>query len=441
MKKVLILAYDFPPYVSVGGLRPYNWLKYLPDYGVQPIVVTRNWNNEYGSGLDYITASPSDVVEVNREEKGLVIRTPYHPNLSNRLLLKHGEQKYRLLRKMLTGWNEMAQYLWVTGTKKELYYAAEEYLEENPVDAIIATGDPFILFDFARKLGDKFNIPWIADYRDPWSASLNNNENQKTLDWNRKMEQRIVPSAYCVTTVSDPVKAILESNLPNQTIHILPNGFDPEVMEQSYSIAQGSEELTISLAGSIYGWHPWKIFMQVFERFLINNNAKVRLKFYGVNIASEMQEYVDGQSQILQQAVSFIPRLSNEELIPEMAKDNVLLLFNDYAIHGTKVFDYVGLKRKIILCFSEDAESLDLKTDNYHLDKDFDNGKQLQREMVEATQSGVIVKDQDHLYQTLLDLLKEFKEKGSIACNSVNVERYSRKIQVEQLANLIKTIH
>jgi len=28
-KKVLILAYDFPPYVSVGGMRPYNWYRYL----------------------------------------------------------------------------------------------------------------------------------------------------------------------------------------------------------------------------------------------------------------------------------------------------------------------------------------------------------------------------------------------------------------------------
>ncbi len=34
MKKLLILAYDFPPYVSVGGLRPYAWYRYLKEYGV-----------------------------------------------------------------------------------------------------------------------------------------------------------------------------------------------------------------------------------------------------------------------------------------------------------------------------------------------------------------------------------------------------------------------
>ena len=36
MKKVLIFAYDFPPYVSVGGLRPYSWYKYLKEYGIEP---------------------------------------------------------------------------------------------------------------------------------------------------------------------------------------------------------------------------------------------------------------------------------------------------------------------------------------------------------------------------------------------------------------------
>ena len=60
MKKVLILAYDFPPYVSVGGLRPYNWYKHLKEFGVEPIVVTRQWGNVHGNHLDYISAGESE---------------------------------------------------------------------------------------------------------------------------------------------------------------------------------------------------------------------------------------------------------------------------------------------------------------------------------------------------------------------------------------------
>ena len=39
MKKVLILAYDFPPYVSVGGLRPYSWYKYFHEFGLYSVFV------------------------------------------------------------------------------------------------------------------------------------------------------------------------------------------------------------------------------------------------------------------------------------------------------------------------------------------------------------------------------------------------------------------
>ena len=62
-KRVLILAYDFPPYVSVGGLRPYAWYKYLRECGVYPVVITRQWANRYGNALDYIAAGESDEVE------------------------------------------------------------------------------------------------------------------------------------------------------------------------------------------------------------------------------------------------------------------------------------------------------------------------------------------------------------------------------------------
>lgn len=54
MKKVLILAYDFPPYVSVGGMRPYNWYRYLKEFDVEPVVITRQWENKHGNQLDYI---------------------------------------------------------------------------------------------------------------------------------------------------------------------------------------------------------------------------------------------------------------------------------------------------------------------------------------------------------------------------------------------------
>ena len=171
MKKLLILAYDFPPYVSVGGLRPASWHKYFHEFGIYPIVVTRQWGNKYGSHLDYIAPSERNETIVEETETGTIIRTPYKPNLANRLMLQYGDHKYKYVRKFISAFYEFFQWIFFIGPKSRLYYGAKKYLRENKVDCIIATGEPFILFKYASKLSKKFNIPWVADYRDPWVQS------------------------------------------------------------------------------------------------------------------------------------------------------------------------------------------------------------------------------------------------------------------------------
>ena len=170
MKKLLILAYDFPPYVSVGGLRPYSWYKHLKEFGIYPVVVTRQWDNKFGNYLDYVAPTKTNKTEVEKTEYGTIIRTPYKPNLANKILLKYGGNKFRLIRKSISAFYELTQWFFYVGPKKQLLKEADNYLKNNKVDAIIATGDPFILFKYASKLSAKYNIPWIADYRDAWSG-------------------------------------------------------------------------------------------------------------------------------------------------------------------------------------------------------------------------------------------------------------------------------
>ncbi len=57
MTKVLIFAYDFPPYNSIGAQRPDSWWQYLPEFGYHPVIVTRHWDREIKDGIDYIRPS------------------------------------------------------------------------------------------------------------------------------------------------------------------------------------------------------------------------------------------------------------------------------------------------------------------------------------------------------------------------------------------------
>ena len=139
---------------------------------------------------------------IEETSKGTLIKTPFAPNFANRLMLKHGDSKYKFLRKLVTAYYELAQYLFLVGSKSLLYFAAERYLKHNRVDVIIATGSPFILFDYASKLSNKYNIPWIADYRDPWSQNIVIQQNFLFRNWHTYFEKKIVKTSSLIITVS-----------------------------------------------------------------------------------------------------------------------------------------------------------------------------------------------------------------------------------------------
>lgn len=438
MKKLLILAYDFPPYVSVGGLRPYSWYKYLKDSGVEPIVVTRNWTNEHGNAMDYISASPTKETVVEKTDWGTLIKTPYKPTLNNRLFLKYGESKYRLFRRLLTAYKEIMQFIYITGPKKNLYIAAKDYLKKNNVDAIIATGDPFVLFFYAKKLGAKYKIPWIADYRDPWSHDKGFQQNRFYYIWNKYLELRIVSKSKSILTVSDFVSSKLLEYFPKKTISIISNGYDSEIVERISNVPQSATQLTISFVGTIYEWHPWKSFISVFSEMVESQNLSIRLNMYGINISEEVLKYLSTFPPKTQESIHLSPRISNEELLNKLANENVMLLFNNYSFMGTKIFDYIGARRKIILCYQNDRGAEMLRKEFYSIEENEGFSKQLQADLISETSSGIVVENEEHLKRVLSELVIEFNQKGRIDCNSKGVENYSRKIQAKKLAEIIK---
>ncbi|MBP5412864.1 MAG: glycosyltransferase [Bacteroidales bacterium] len=436
MKKLLILAYDFPPYVSVGGLRPYAWYRYLKEYGVEPIVVTRQWGNKYGNELDYIAPGESKATIVEATDYGTIIRTPYKPNLANRIMLKYGRSKFALIRKMVTAWYEFWQFLFFVGPKSELYRGAKEYLKHNKVDAIIATGEPFVLFKYASALSRKFNIPWVADYRDPWSQ--NRNRSHYLRKWTILNEKKFLANAMYAITVSEFCKIQIVNNVQKQ-FYILPNGYNQDVIDEVSLIKQGNDKLRFAFVGTIYKWHPLESVLRCFSQFAeLANYTKFEVNFFGVNNAEELKIQLLVKFPNLVGMLNVYPRMENIELMKKLAMNNVMLLFNDYSIMGTKIYDYLGVKRKIILCYSDDEEALLLKEKYYPIKELEGLSTHLQEDLINETHSGIIVKDKNHLAKVLADLYDEFCRTGSIECDSINTAKYSRRAGVGQLAEIIQ---
>lgn len=440
MIRLLILAYDFPPYVSVGGLRPYSWFKYCHQFGIYPIVVTRQWANKAGNTLDYIMPGYSDTIDENKTVYGTTIRTPFKPNLANKILLKYGENKYRIIRKLVSIYYEFFQFLFPIGSKQKIFEAADDFLKQNKVDCIIATGDPFILFKYASKLSDKYSIPWIADYRDPWIQDLKV-KNKIYRSYFIYFEKKILKNVSKITTVSKFIQKQIEENVNNKQFEILLNGFDPEILTVTDKIVQTEGTLSIGFTGTIEAWDPVESFLSICNE-LINNRSdfKVELHCYGVNQIRIIKELVGKKYKKMENFIFFYPKMNNLKFAESIANHNVFLLFNSYSILGTKIFDFLAIKRKIILCFENDKEALKLKNQYFHLKEVETESNRLQADMIEKTNSGIVVKDSRHLKAVLLELNKELKENGFIACPSVGIEKYSRITQVERLAEIIKEV-
>ena len=368
---------------------------------------------------------------------GTIIRTPYKPNLANRLMLKYGKGKFSLLRKLITAWYEFMQFIFFVGPKSGVYCGAKKYLKTNKVDAIIATGEPFILFKYASSLSKKYGVPWLADYRDPWSQ--NKNRSKFSGRWNKYFEKKFTANTECVVTVSDFCKIQIETNV-HKSFHIISNGYNPDAINAVSDIKQGGDCLRFAFVGTIYSWHPYKSVILTFVEFIQKSNLdiKIELNFFGINRHEKIRQIA--RENNIEEYIHVYPRMDNACLLENLCKQNVMLLFNDYSIMGTKIYDYLGLKRNILLCYSDDEDAKLLKEKFYPIKEVEGLSTHLQEDLINQTHSGIVAKDKTHLEQILVDLYAEFVRMGSIECCSVDVDRFSRREGVRSLAEIIKNI-
>jgi len=243
-----------------------------------------------------------------------------------------------------------------------------------------------------------------------------------------------------ISTVSTFVEHQIRQQVPMGTFCIAPNGYDEELLESLHASEQNAEVFQMAFVGTIYDWHPLEIVLTAFHDWAVSNpQRKFELHFYGTNRNEEIRESTTKHFPSLKAVVKVHPKLSNQRLLERLSKHNALLLFNYYAFMGTKIYDYLALKRKIVFCFANDSGAQVLKEKYYSLETE-GTSETLQEDLIRATNSGVIVENAAQLQETMNDLYAEHLQAGRIACESRGIEAYSRILQVEKLAEALKRV-
>ena len=426
MRKVLIFAHDFPPLSSVGAMRPESWYRYFKEFKLFPIVITRNWDinaNEYST---YYSNTKIDNKVINTEH-GIVIKTKFRPNLRDRLITKN---KFRLMRKFLTLFHEIIKYKsFFADSTKDMYLEANNFLKHNHVDLIIATGEPWICFRYAKLLSEKYKIPWVCDYRDGWNTDVSMNQFSKItkaflLLTRGRIEKKIVKTAEFIS-VSDP--DILEKNVkflnfPREKFINPLNGYDEEKISKLTNIKQSSDIFKIGYAGTIYSFQKVELYLSGLMRFITKNNIsenELESLFIGLNYKSEQRNRVLNYEPKLSKFIKSTKRISHIETLKMLKKCNLLLVLCDdkHIALPAKIFEYFGLERKIIVV---------------------KNDRDVVENFIKKTSSGFLCNDVNDVVKYIQHAFEEFKLNKEVTSTTTNEQIYSRKNQAKLLADRIK---
>lgn len=427
MKRVLIITYYWPPSGGGGVMRWLKMSKYLPEFGWQPVIYTPE--NPDPSVID-----ESLEAEIHPETE--IIRTsiwePY--NLYRRLTGKKSEIKFKsgyISEASRGNWKEKLsvflrgnllipdpRVFWVRPSIKFL----RKYLANNPVDLIVTTGPPHSMHLIGAGLKKHFkNIPWLADFRDPWTQIdfYHRLKLTRLADaMHRKMEKKILKKADIVTTVSPYLKGTTEK-LAGRRVEVIYNGFDPA--DFNLEISPDHNNFTISHFGAFNrDRNPSFLWKALGELKLENSDFASVLK---IQLIGQTNETIitEIEEEGLLENLTVYNHKQHLEGLELLAKSQILLLpLNDApnvkGILPGKMYEYMALRRPILAIGPTDGDFA---------------------KIIHETRTGFVhsFNDQQGIKSTLLKLYTDFKVR-KLDVNSSGYERFSRKNLAREIINL-----
>jgi glycosyltransferase involved in cell wall biosynthesis len=426
LQRVLILAYDFSPYVSIGAQRPESWLRHFPDLGIDTTVVTRHWNDNTKTSIDYIRPSAKQAIETTElSNLARVVRVPFQPNFRDKIIIKYGLNRFVFFRRILSILFSVGKFfsLKIDDTAS-IYSAADEYLSKNKVDVIIATGEPFILFKHANKLSARHQIPWVADFRDCWSVSpMRSNGGIISRFVNkifRGIEQKVVSSASFITTPSPSYKYLLEKIHPGKDVEVVYNGYNADVFEEIGNVNADEDVFEIAYAGILYEHQQLEMFLDGLKLFLDKvDRSKVRVIFYGIAFYDDMTSRILNYDTSLNELIVITERFSYPEVMKKLKKADVLLLLSNEGANwlNAKVFDYIALERPVLLV---------------------KNDKGILRDILNRCETGFIASSSVEVSNHLQFICQNYFVERKAFPAPVNYDFFSRSNQAMIFVNLLK---
>ena len=433
MRRVLIITYYWPPSGGSGVQRWLKMSKYLPENGWQPVIYT-------AEDAEYPVEDKSLEKDVAPEAE--VIRRPIVEPYSfykKFLGIKKGEKvKTGFINegKRKSGWKEYlsvwlrgnffipdARCWWIKPSVRHL----SKYLKEHPVDVMISTGPPHSMHLIAKALHKKFNIPWVADFRDPWTE-IDYYDKLHLTHWadrkHHRLEHDVLTQADKVVTVAPDGARRLE-NLGAKDVVTIFNGFDRDGDTENVT---KTEKFVITYLGVLSKIQSpenlWTALGElVKEDYGFANTLKINM--IGQIDNSVVKSIEDND---LKQWVTFTPYVPHSEVAKIHRASTLLLLLlmpdSEPRAKGLltgKLFEYLASGRPILCVGPEDGDAA-------HIISECNAGET------------VSFNDKTKIKETIKNYYQRFKTSGLPDNINESIEKYSRKSLAAEYARLLEDI-
>lgn len=422
LPRVLIITYYWPPSGGSGVQRWLKFAKYLPEAGWEPVIFTPE-----NPDFDLKDESLEKEIPTHLEVIKFPIWEPYqlfskvkrksktHPG---RLL----EQKERGVLEKIAIWARAnllvpdPRVFWVKPSVKFL----TDLAKGGQFQAFITTGPPHSMHLIGRELKRKTGLPWIADFRDPWSEwefldTLPMSNRVKSR--HRKLEESVLKEANAVTTISPTFQRDLE-RLAQRKIHLLTNGFDPKDIPNSFS----TKEKQAGILHLVYSGvidsirNPIPLLKAMKEEFM-ETEDQVQLTFVG-KVSEQVREFV-AEDGWLSERVEFPGYVSHREVFGfyEQADALVLILTDTKNAQGNipgKLFEYMATGITILAIGDPEGDSAQL---------------------IQEAKAGKVIRHED--FVGIQVALRELMDAGNEKKDTADLDRFSRKSLTLDLAKIL----
>ena len=355
--RVLVIAYYFPPMGLSGVQRILKFVKYLPEYGWQPTVLTITPTAYFA--LDY--SLMREVTENN-------IKTVRTNSLDPTRLFESGKplkMPHERLRSILS---RVSQAVFVPdnkiGWKHEALKVGRKLFQTNSpdgrpaFDAILSTAPPYTCHLIGAALSMEFGVPLVLDYRDAWVDNPLHfylTPYHKLL--HQSLEKKVLRASSRVITINRRIKELMIRRYPflgYNDIAIIPQGYDSNDFHVEDTLQLPfSDRMRFTYAGTFYHNRTPKYFLRALSE-LLRERPSLRSKIEAVFIGTFRKENLALiESLGLQDVVKVFGYLDHKSTVRYLITSDVLWLTIGYGrgedmVSTGKLFEYIGSRKPIL---------------------------------------------------------------------------------------------